>query len=162
MVTSAQLIHGSQKEAWKLYPEVIKRIRDFCVIYDSMIDVASFDEFLRMSFVSAKPTALIVAGLDDDGFVCGHLVAVSERWFNKPVVTILQLEADDRISPAVWQEVLQSLKLFAAAHGAEQFQLAARNEAVARLFRRYGFKNDKILMRMPVEGWAGKAADSLG
>jgi len=154
MVNSTQLLHSILSDSWRYYPEFQKRVKEFCTKYDSDADSDALCRFLRLSFVSDKPTAFMAVGLDGDGVVVGHLLAIVEQWFGKPVCTILQLESEDKIPKEVWDDTMSALRTFGKVHNIEFFQLAARSEAAARLFRRYGFQRTRTIMKMPVEGRA--------
>lgn len=156
MVKNLVIVHSSIPGAWKIFPEVVDRIKFFCAEHDSDMDVNAFEDYLKLSFISPMPTTLLIAAFNESGELCGHLVALAERWFNVPVVTVVQVKSDERLPKDKWDEAYDSLKLFATYHKAKFIQLAARNRAVARLFGMRGFTETRILMKQPVEGRAGK------
>lgn len=154
MIKEVTVVHSSLRYTWKLFPEVASRIAAFSERYESRMDREQFENYLRLCFVSQKPTALMLAGLDEDGIVVGHTVAIAEQWFGTPVCTIVQLEVDkgEKLTRAVWEQSEGLIRLFCKAHKIETIQIAARNEAVARLFGRQGFVRDRILMHWPLDG----------
>lgn len=152
-----KLLHSSQKETWALVPKVEDRIRAFVAAYASDMNPEYLIQWLRMSFISNGPTSLTLAGVDEDGVVVGHAVALAEKWFGTNVVTLVQLEVDPgtRLTAEDWAQGEKALAAFAAYTHATHIQIAARNKAAARLFARHGFREGRVLMRRAVEGCAG-------
>lgn len=149
-----KLIHHTLPGAWGLVEDYFARVDAFCTKYDSDINTPALLEYLRMSFISQKPTALMIGQFDESGKMTGHLLALAERWFGRPVVTVVQIESEAPVGKDIWQQAETALKLFCYAHDAELVQITARNKAVARLFRRHGFSEKAVLMKRPVEGRA--------
>lgn len=155
MISEVVALNHSDRATWKHFPDFLHRLEGFCRFLESSVNVPALTKFCEWSFVADEPTALMLVGLDEDGFVCGHLLAIAELWFGTKVVTVVQIEVDKgTIFPEPWRYVgSEMLTEFANKHQATIIQIAARNRAVARLFQRqYGFKEDRILMKRPVEG----------
>ena len=142
-------------------PKVEARVRAFCAAYSSDINPEYLNQWIRMSFISSGPTALVLAAVDDDGIVVGHLVALAEKYFGSNVVSVLQIESDERITPEMWRQGEFALDAFAKYSQATHIQIAARNRAAARLFARRGFVEGRVMMRRPVEGWAVQPEQTL-
>jgi len=163
VITKAVVVHSSIDASWSLFPEFMGRVKSFCSTYDSDINLPILEEFLKMSFVSKKPSALMILGLDEQGTPLAHMLAIAEAWFGYPVVTVVQLEADKRIPQELWYEAEAAIDTFAQAHNANIVQIAARNQSVARLFRmKGGFKENRIIMRRPVNGRAVSDPSKVG
>jgi hypothetical protein len=159
-MVSIKLLHSSLRDSWPLFPVFMDRIKAFSEAYESDMDYPLFAEYLHMSFIAQKPTALMIAEMEDDKVV-GHMVAIAERWFGTPCVTVVQIQSDKAVSEQVWTEAQSALQFFAVAHDAKFIQIAARNPALARLFGRRGFKEGRILMKRPVEGRANQTPQSV-
>lgn len=156
MVT-VQLVHSSQKDTWKYVPEIEARIKTFCHEYESSMNPDFLNQWLRMSFISSGPTAMVLVGLDEDECIVGHCVSLAEKWFGTNVISVVQLSVDPGtvLTKDEWAKGEMALAAFAQYHQATQIRVAARSRAAARLFTRRGFKEDKVLMTRPVEGNAG-------
>lgn len=149
-----EILHHKNRGSWQYFPAFLDRVRAFVNTYDSDMKLDLLEQVMRMSFVSDVPTMLMFVGLDDDGIVFGHCLAMNENWMGNPVTTVVQLEADQIVPQEVWADGMQAIRTFSAFHRATYIQLAARSRAVARLFRKYGFEETRVLMRQPVEGRA--------
>ena len=158
---SVKLLHSSQPDSWKYVPILEARIRAFINEYSSDVNADYLIQWLRMSFISNGPTALMLVAVDDDGIVTGHLVALAEQWFGKPVVSIIQLESDEPLTPDVVAQGEHAIRAFAIYSKAEHVQIAARNKAAARLFARRGFVEGRVLMKRPVHPVKGQALEGL-
>lgn len=159
---SFKILHASDTDSWPLFPKAIQRIRTFCNLYDSDVNQYILVEYLKLSFVSPQPTAFVMVAVDDnDGYVWGHLLCISEKWFGDPSVTIVQMEKDKayRLSKSDWLEGWKALKTFCWFHHAKYLQVAARSRAAARLFVKQGFSEKRILLRMNVEPVEGRASN---
>ena len=150
------LLHHTVPESWKHFPEYLRRVRAFCAEFDSDMNVQMLEDYLRASFIAPKPPALMIVGVDDDGIVFGHTLAIAETWFGHPTVTVVQLQSDMRIPKDIWDRCRTSVELFAQAHHAKFIQLAARSKALVRLYRKHGFTEERTIMRMPFDGRAGQ------
>jgi hypothetical protein len=102
-----------------------------------------------MSFIAPEPTALLLLALDEDGYCFGHCLCLSEKWFGLPAVTVVQLQVDDGYTAPkeLWKEGAEQVVYFSWQHQAIFMQAATRSKAAARLFSRWGFKQDKYLLR---------------
>jgi hypothetical protein len=145
------LLHHSLPGTWKDFEDVCKRIRAFSNQYEADADVEVLLEFVRFNFMAKAPSSLVIAAYDEEGLVCGHLLAIAEVWFGRRVVTVVQVQSDEPLNPAVWEQSEEALNAFSRYHQAVLIQIAARSKAAARLFSRHGFVEKAVLMKRNVD-----------
>lgn len=95
------------------------------------------------NFAAPRPQALCALGLDGDR-VTGHLLAQIEYWGSRGYVGIMQVQNDGRIPEDTVREALSILETWGSENGAIGFSILCKDEARARLFRRYGFRRKQI------------------
>jgi hypothetical protein len=144
------LLHGSITDAWELMPQACERIEAFCRKYESKADPTMLTRTLKVHFVAQVPQIVCMVAVDGDRIVAHALAQVGE-FFGSHHLEITQYEADVPIPPIhVWSGI-GTLSAWARTLGAGHIQIAARNPAVARLFRRkYGFEQKQTLMHREI------------
>ncbi len=138
----------SEFRAWALFPYAAKRCADFCAKYDSDADPAEMVKQVQQAFMYPGQASLLV--LLRDGRTVGHLLVTMENWFGTKMATVIQYETDEPVPRAVQMGWLEWFEDWARERGAKFFQCLTRNEDLARVFQRYGYKRERILMRKPL------------
>lgn len=145
--------------SWGLMPRVLWRVRRFCEQYDPHTNPAVLQLNVGQGFTAPITNYVVVAILDEQDQVAGHMLATIEPWTGKTFIVILQLEVDNdqRITPALYREGMALLRAIAADTKAHYIQLLAYAEdgigdlRRARLFRRLGFAPVGMTMRLALD-----------
>lgn len=141
------LLDRNVKEHWTYFAELVERVENFCVRYDSDADPKILSNILITHFTQYNDNMLLLVSIVDNKVVA-HLVAGIDTWCGAKYGTIIQYEANRGEMPLEdKQQGYWYLENWATKHQA-QLQILARNPQMAKLFNRYwGFKPERILMR---------------
>ncbi len=153
MKTHSVVVHKSVGTAYQYGVDVIDRVYDFCLKYDSDYSPNVYAAVVAENIFSQETNMLVLAAVLDDG-VKGHLVASVESIYGgEPFVTISQCHIDGDISSSgVVSEMLYTVVEWANNLGCKSVRCVARNAPVARLFKmKYGFEESgRVIMELPV------------
>lgn len=144
-----ELWSGDQ-HSWALMPAMLYRIGTFAQRYDSDADTSMMIAHLKMAFVHPKPSAVMLAMLDEKGTLIGHLLVTIESWFGTSFATIVQYEVDKGVRvPRGFQKIaLARIEEWAKERGCTFVQALARNATVARAFTTFhGFEENRVVVR---------------
>jgi len=126
-----------------------RRMEEFCERYESESDINMlFDEFMN-SYFSDSPY-MIPFVIVDNGEIIAHAVVTMENYYGNKYINIFQhwKNRGCTIPSDLYTEFFSTIKKWGELHGTDRVRLWARNESVARLFRRgLGFERDeKVIM----------------
>lgn len=91
-------IHPNDAVSWALFPRFEARAVAMLQEYCPQIPVDIYVSSMRARFATTPDLTYFVVGIDDEGTIRAHLVAWVEMAWNKPVVHVNQLAADDGAS----------------------------------------------------------------
>lgn len=155
---------------WRLMPEALSRVYRFCERYDRYVRPDVLQRNVAQNFTADVCSVFVVAILNAEEQMVGHMLVSIEPWTGRRFMVILQLEIDDdhHITPETYKAGIAILRNVGAEIGADYVQTMAYSERGltdlrrARLFRRLGFEPVGMTMRLPlvtVPGDADKPAE---
>ena len=145
-------VHASQGNLARLLPDALKRIGQFVDKYDLDANPDLLIMHIAHQAALPRPENVILVSIAD-GKVVGHLVAAVDNYFGSSFVVITQLEVDKgiNIGRATFDKGLEYIDDWARNLGISKQRIWARNEAVSRIFTRYGYRSTgKVLMERDV------------
>lgn len=153
------LLHNADPDSWVLMPQVLDRIRRFCREYESVADPEFLCQQVMNHFAVGAPNVAVFAILSEEGLV-GHVLADTSVWAGSSWATILQYETDSAQSEVdrqqgwrvveAWARTIRIYENGRPPRRVDGLQVFARNPVLARTFRRYGLREDAVLMRKPL------------
>jgi hypothetical protein len=151
VIANVVFLRNSDPEAWRLLPQVAERVKNFCKGYASLADPEILARDLTYHFVVPKPTLCAVAGVDENGKAVAHLLFQRAEYYGAVIFEILQFQGDEPIPRDLASAVLKNISEWGRLEwGTTSMQIVARTAPAARLFRRYGFSDDRIMMRRAI------------
>lgn len=133
--------------AWALMPELLSRVKGFCQKFDTDSNGEVLAEAIIAHFTTTNPSVLAVVAFNGRKMV-GHLLASIDLYHDKKYATIIQYELDKPVDMGILQAALDRIGQWGKSHGAEQVQVLAQSDKLAKAFRRfYDFRQHRILMR---------------
>jgi len=134
--------------------QILFRAVKFAKTYDSDVDPEVLWHTITQSFVKQNPDMLILAAVEREKVV-GHLLCRIVNNDGMLIALITQLDIDQKKRDGreeTMQEGMAIIHNFAVAWGAQRVRCWAREEKVAKLFERFGFKpKDYVLMDRGLE-----------
>lgn len=159
------IVHASTPGARSYFRCALDRIVDFCRKYESEADPELMYSEVCRNFFLENPSMVVFVGLNERGAIVAHLLAAIEEYFGNRRVTVLQYWKDHGESIGLDQkaEVLEAVAQWGQRCGATEMKIYARNEQVAQIFEKYGFKRDKkVIMNAPLESFTAKEEGADG
>ena len=136
--------------AWKVMPEVLRRMARFCAAQDTESDPEILCDVVKKDFVEAddKRNFAIMVALDPDDQVIGHLLALRETYCKKQYINVLQFALDKGIPAGLLQAAFTKLEDWGNLHMAVEVRAWVKTEAQARRLQIfYGFERYRIQLR---------------
>lgn len=138
----------------KYGPQILYRSVKFAEKYDSDCNPEVLWHTITQSFVKQNPDMLVLAAVEEEKVV-GHLLCriVNNDGMLIALITQLEIDSENReLREETMQDGMAVINNFAVAWGAERVRCWARDEKVAKLFERFGFKpKDYVLMDRGLE-----------
>jgi hypothetical protein len=148
----AVVITKGDKESWGLVPELLDRVKTFCTKYDTDTDGISICRLVETHFIIDNPQLFMVACMRGDEMV-GHSLASIEVYYEKRVLTIIQLELDNVVDRDIIMKGFNAILSWGMLQGAEDVRISTGTRAKAKMLRRfYGFKPHRMVMIRPLVG----------
>lgn len=133
----------------------LARVLKFCERYDGDARPDVIWATLSAAMTAQSPHHMLLAAIDDNGEIVGHLVAEITNFYGEPAVFIQQLEFEKSARDGRKEVIAEGLKRlddWGVYHGVGMHRIWARNEAVAKRFELLGFtRRPHILMERPVQ-----------
>ena len=133
---------------------IIDRAVNFMISYDVTGNPDVMWQEIAQQMIIDQPTMLVLAVLDDDEQVVGHLIAEMQNHHGILVIMVTQAELDPNDSlqkgmmmKRAWSFVTE----WATKLGAKKIMCWALDESRAAIFEKLGLEmTDKVIMEMPV------------
>ena len=149
-----EIVNYAAGNCHKYGSQILYRAVKFAEKYDSDCVPEVLWNTITYSLRQENPEMLVLAAIED-GKVAGHLLCRIVNNDGTLIALITQLEIDQKKREDREQTMLDGMGLvhnFAKLWGAKRVRCWARNEKVAILFERFGFKpKDYVLMDIGLE-----------
>ena len=142
--------------------QILYRAVRFAKKYDIDCVPETLFHTITHAFMAQNPEMLVLAAIER-GKVVGHLLCRVINNDGTMICLITQLEIDEKYRNDRELTMMQGMEVigqFASAWNCQRIRCWARDEKVAKLFERFGFKpKDYVLMDRPLEVENEKSTD---
>ena len=140
-------VHITEGNVSKYGGIVLERIMSFAGRYGCDVDLQVLWLSIAQSMCSQSPLHIVFVVVDGESVV-GHAVCEITSYYGKKSVTIEQLEIDKGATDGRAELIdsgLEAIIKWSSRMGADKVSILARNDKVARLFQRLGFKRTDLI-----------------
>jgi hypothetical protein len=158
-----EVVSFGARNCHKYGAQVLYRATRFADKYDTDCDPEVLWHTITQSFVQQNPEMLVLAAVEGKKVV-GHLLCRIINNDGTMIALITQLEIDSKKREGreeTMADGMATVHTFAKAWGCQRVRCWARDEKVAKLFTRFGFKpKDYVLMDIGLEVEDGNETSS--
>ena len=157
----AFIVHADAALAWRVFPDLVKRIRAFAAKYEPKTNTDELIKDLEKAFLERSPGMFGIVGFDERGLIVGHALLRIETYYGRRALCVMQAErdkgstTDDEFRNA-FMEILRTL---ARKVKAAELRTLALSKVHERYYQRLGWETERIVMVHPVGDDDGRIQD---